>query len=136
MAASIFLDSEALSSLAYAASDSKAKRRARAILEIARESAKPPRVSAAVLAEVCRGKARDAAVNRVLAGIHVVAVSETIGRFAGSLLHAHGLSSQHAVDAFVVATAVAGGGGLIATSDPRDITRLAAGLAGIQVFRL
>ncbi len=136
MAACVVLDSEALSALAFAASDAKAKRRARVVLELAHETGLTPILPAAVITEVCRGSARDAAVNRVLIGLRLVPIGEKIARIAGALLHAHSLSSAHAVDAMVVATSIVYGGGLIVSGDPKDMRRLAVGYSGIEIIPL
>jgi hypothetical protein len=46
------------------------------------------------------------------------------------------LSSAHAVDAFVVATALQFDKAVIATGDPDDIRRLAAPFARVGIFAL
>jgi predicted nucleic acid-binding protein len=136
VAEALILDAEALSALAFATERSVLTRRARAILGVAYDQGALVRVPAAVLAEVCRGAARDAAVLRVLngRGIEVVGLTAAMARTAGGLLHKTKLGSAHAVDAFVVATAVAFGSAVIATHDPDDLRRLATGLRGIRIF--
>jgi predicted nucleic acid-binding protein len=136
VAQALILDAEALSALAFATERSVLTRRARAILGVAYDEGALVRVPAPVLAEVCRGGARDAAVLRVLngRGIEVVGLTAAMGRTAGGLLHKAKLGSAHAVDAFVVATAVAFGSAVIATHDPDDLRRLATGLRGIRIF--
>jgi predicted nucleic acid-binding protein len=99
--------------------------------------------SAAVLAQVLRGSSRDAELHRVLARVVVEPVSEAIGRRAGQLIGAAGMSSQQAVDAMVAATAIEQAeqaeaadrtvSVLIVTSDVPDLTRLVAGRAGVAV---
>ena len=99
--------------------------------------------SAAVLAEVLRGSSRDAELHRVLARVVVEPVSEAIGRRAGQLIGAAGMSSQQAVDAMVAATAIEQAeqaeaadrtvSVLVVTSDVPDLTRLVAGRAGVGV---
>jgi predicted nucleic acid-binding protein len=134
----LILDAEPLNALAQAARRGTAALRTRAILAIAHELRAPVRVPAPVLAEVCRGGARDAAINRVLAGkgITVIDLTAAIARKAGALLGRAKLDSSHAVDAFVVATAASLGAALIATHDPDDIGRLAAGQPGIRVWAI
>jgi predicted nucleic acid-binding protein len=136
VAQALILDAEALSALAFATERSVLTRRARAILGVAYDEGALVRVPAPVLAEVCRGGARDAAVLRVLngRGIEVVGLTAAMARTAGGLLHKAKLGSAHAVDAFVVATAVAFGSAVIATHDPDDLRRLATGLRGIRIF--
>ena len=94
--------------------------------------------AAPVLAEVCRSPKLDAAVNRVLGmkGIVVAELTERIARRAGHLLARARLASDHAVDAFVVATALDFPDSLIATGDVGDIERLAAGFKQVRTFRI
>jgi predicted nucleic acid-binding protein len=97
----LVLDSEGLSKLA--AGDA----RARAYLDTALARRARVAVSAITLTEVLRGGPRDAAVHRVLSRITVVPVSPEIGRRAGELLGATGLSGHRcAIDAVVAATAL------------------------------
>lgn len=116
----LVLDSEGLSKLATG------DPRARAYLETARVRGARVVVSAVTLAEVVRGGARDAAVHRVLSRIVVLPVTPELGRAAGELLGATGLSGHRcAIDAMVAATAL----GLarpvvLMTSDPDDLNRL------------
>ncbi len=94
------------------------------------------RVPAPVLAEVCRGGGVDAGVNHVLHGhgIAVVELTATMARRAGALLARAKLGSAHAVDAFVVATALEFSSAVIATHDPDDIGRLASRFRQLRVF--
>lgn len=137
MAEVLILDSEALSALAAAHRRESDALRARAVLQVARDLRLPIRVPAPVLAEVCRGGARDAAVHRVLAGgIGVVDLTRAIAERAGAALHRLGLDSSHAVDAFVVATAAVLGSSVIATHDPVDLRRLAAREPHVEIFAI
>jgi hypothetical protein len=81
---------------------------------------------APVLAEVFRGPRFEAAIERLLKdrGIGVCALTQSIAQRAGGLLAKAKLTSAHAVDAFVVATALDFDGAVIATGDPGDIRRL------------
>lgn len=91
-------------------------------------------VSAAVLPEVLRGHPRDAATHRILAKITVVPVTDELGRAAGRLIGASGLGRGHAVDAMVVATALASERPtLILTSDPDDLTALVDATPGVAI---
>lgn len=138
MAETLILDSEALNALALARARGTLAERARAILQVAYEHNALVRVPAAVLAEVCRGSHGDAAVNQVLhgRGIAVVDFTATCARQAGALLEQAKLGSSHAIDAFVVATAMQYEPALIATGDPRHMHRLASGAAKISIFAL
>jgi predicted nucleic acid-binding protein len=96
------------------------------------------RVPAPVLAEVCRGTRFDSAVNHLLSnpGIRVFDLTRAVAQQAGHLLARAKLSSAHAVDAFVVATALQFETAVIATGDPTDIRRLAAPFSQIGVLAL
>lgn len=119
----LVLDSEAISALAHGRSarrdrvDALIKSRRYAVATVA-----------AVLAEVIRGRAADAAVYRVLNsyGVDVFDVTVRVAERAGALLEAVRSGSELAVDAFVVAAVDVAGGGLIATVDADDLARLAA----------
>jgi predicted nucleic acid-binding protein len=95
-------------------------------------------VPAPVLAEVCRGGVRDAPIDHALSerGIIVAPLTANIARRAGAILARAKLSSAHAIDAFVVATAVELGSTIIATHDPDDMTRLAAGFREVRVVKI
>jgi hypothetical protein len=96
------------------------------------------RVPAPVLAEVCRGGAHNAPIDRILKGkwLRVVELTEAAARRAGSLLGRAKLDSTHAVDAFVVATALDFASAVIATGDPDDFSRLTIGLRQIRIFEI
>ena len=138
MAETIVLDSEALNALAHPAERAALNARARAILVVAHETAALIRVPAPVLAEVCRGGRNDAAVDRLLnsRAILVADLTRAIAQRAGQLLARNKLSSAHAVDAFVVATAAQYERAVIATADTADIRRLAASTRHIRILGL
>lgn len=116
----LVLDSEGLSKLA--AGDG----RVRAHVETARVRGARVVVSATTLADVLRGGSRDASVHRVLSKIVTLPVSPELGRVAGELLGATGLSGHRcAVDSVVAATALAMARPVVLlTSDPDDLCRL------------
>lgn len=90
-------------------------------------ASRPSRVvtSAAFLAESLRRSPGDAAAYRVLRKVAVEPVSQAIAEQAGRLTGSAGLGSGQAVDAIVVATALAEPGPVvIATSDLGDLTAL------------
>jgi len=138
VARTLILDSEALNALARPRERSALTLRARAILAVAHEEQALVRVPAPVLAEVCRGGARDAPIDHVLSdrGILVAPLTANIARRAGAILARVKLSSAHAIDAFVVATALELGSTIIATHDPDDMRRLAAGYRDVRVVRI
>ncbi len=116
----LLLDSEGLVKLASGDS------RARAFLATARDRGARVVVSAITLTEVLRGGPGDASVHRVLSRIVTLPVGPELGRRAGELLGATGLSGHRcAIDAVVAATALALPRPLVLlTSDPDDLTRL------------
>lgn len=77
-------------------------------------------------------------INRLLnaRGIGICDLTRPIAQQAGQLLAQRKLSSAHAVDAFVVATALQFSSAIIATGDPDDIHRLAAPFQHIRVLPL
>lgn len=138
MAEALILDSEALNALAHRAERGVLAERCRAILQLALDRRAMVRVPAPVLAEVCRGPRFDAAIDHVLAarGIVVSDLSCAIARRAGHLLARSKLSSAHAIDAFVVATAVEFPAAVIATADVDDLSRLAAPFKHVRIFAI
>jgi predicted nucleic acid-binding protein len=138
MAEALILDAEAVNALARATERSVLAERGRAILTVAHERRALVRVPAPVLAEVCRGPRFDAAINHLLKGrgIGVLDLTRAMAQRAGALLAAAGLSSRHAVDAFVVATALEFDAALIATGDVRDIGQLIGSHRQVRVLGL
>jgi predicted nucleic acid-binding protein len=138
MAEALILDSEALNALANPAERGSLSLRARAIARIAHERGALLRVPAPVLAEVCRGSRFDAAINRLLNGeaIRVAELTRDIAQAAGALLAKARMSSAHAVDAFIVATALEFHKSVIATGYANDIRRLSSGYPRISVMQL
>lgn len=115
----LILDSGAIVSLA------RHEQRARAYLQRAFEVEASIEVPAVVIAETIRGGLKDAPVQRILNAIgQVAATTESHGQIAGALLGA--TRSSATIDALVVAHAVEGGGALVLTGDPDDLSRLAA----------
>jgi predicted nucleic acid-binding protein len=138
MAEALILDAEAVNALAQPAARRALARRASAILKLAYERRALVRVPAPVLAEVCRGVRHDAAVNQLLGnpGIVVSELTRSIAEQAGHLLARLKLSSAHAVDAFVVATALEFDAAVIATGDHADIRRLTAPFPHVGILPL
>ncbi len=138
MAEALILDCEALNVLARPDERGVNAERARAVLATAHERRALVRVPAPVLAEVYRGPRHDPAIDRLLngKGLLVVPLTREIAKVAGHLLAKSKRSSAHAVDAFVVATAMSFDAALIATGDSKDIRRLASGQDLIRVFKI
>lgn len=82
--------------------------------------------AASTLAEVLRGGAKDARIHRILRRVTVEEISKDVGRRAGELLGATGLSGHRwTVDALIAAVALAQPRPVILlTSDPDDLSRL------------
>lgn len=125
----LVLDTEALSALARPDADRLRHQRVRAALRSAHDRNFPVRVPTAVLVELYRGRGFDEPVDLVLARdfAQVVTTGARIARIAGHLLSAAHASSEMAIDALVVATAIRLGGGIVITHDPDDLTLLSAG---------
>ncbi|MFZ5896007.1 MAG: PIN domain-containing protein [Myxococcota bacterium] len=138
MAEALILDSEALNALAQPHERKVLASRAATVLRFAFERRALIRVPAPVLAEVCRGTRFDSAINHLLnnPGVCVFDLTRAVAQQAGHLLARAKLSSAHAVDAFVVATALQFETAVIATGDPRDIRRLAAPFTRVGVLAL
>lgn len=130
------LDSEALSVLARPGERTRAARRAQAVLVAVERLGGGARVPAPVIAEVARSAARRSAVDRVLNQLPVVDTSREVAARAGAMLGHHGLDSCHAIDAFVVATALAARPAVVLTGDPDDIERLVGEVPGVGVQAL
>lgn len=100
-------------------------------------------VPAVVCAEVCRGAPRTRRVEAALARyrtrsshrpvIKVVPTDLGLARQVGAVLHSVKASTEDIVDAHVVSVCIPFGGGLVVTSDPDDIHRLAAAVPSIRV---
>lgn len=129
----LLLDSEAISALAHG--PARRRDRVRALVRQMRGKELPVAAVAAVLAEVVRGRPADASVFAGLRRerVEVHAVDTRVSVRAGQLLGAIRAGSEMAIDAFTVAAADLAGGAIVATADPRDITRLAGKATGVRV---
>jgi predicted nucleic acid-binding protein len=138
MAETLILDSEAVNALARPTERHALFERARAIITVAYERRAQVRVPAPVLAELYSGPRFDAAIDHLLKsrGLVVVELTQELARIAGGLLAKAKLPSSHAVDAFIVATAMSFDTAVIATADPDDIRRLAGRQRRITVLAL
>jgi predicted nucleic acid-binding protein len=126
---SLVLDSQGLWSVATNTSED-----ATAALDLSRLAGVPVIVPAVVLAETLRGSPEDARANQVLKKLAVEPITDRLGRLAASLKGAAAMSGVEAtIDALVVAVSIAYGGGIILTSDPDDINRLAAGAPEVRI---
>lgn len=132
----LLLDSEAISVVAHGPAVRRDK--VRALVSEMRRRELPVATVAAVLAEVVRGRAADAAVFAGLRRerVEVHPVDTRVGVRAGQLLGATRGGSEMAVDAFMVAVADLAGGAIVATSDPKDMKRLAAHASNVAVANI
>jgi predicted nucleic acid-binding protein len=98
----------------------------RALVQTAHQRYDNVVTAASTLAEVLRGGAADARMHRVLERVTVASIDKAVGRKAGELLGATGLSGHRcAVDAMLAAVALAQRRpALLLTSDPDDMARL------------
>ncbi|MGH3934202.1 MAG: hypothetical protein ACRDS1_04365 [Pseudonocardiaceae bacterium] len=93
-----------------------------ALVKRERLTGRPPVTSGGVVAQVWRGgRGRQAELARLLAGVQVAAIDDSLGRRAGMMLARSGQSD--AIDATVVCLAADGDD--ILTSDPGDLRALA-----------
>lgn len=127
----IVLDSAGLDALASA----RPPVAFRALLREAWERQRDVVVPAIVCAEVCRTAARTRAVEAAVSRhdgtvgerplVRIVDTTFDLARSVGAILARSRAGSADIVDAHVVAIAARHGGGLVVTSDPDDIVRLA-----------
>jgi predicted nucleic acid-binding protein len=132
----LLLDREALSAVAHG--PPSRRDRVRALVAAMRGRGLPVGTVASVLAEVVRERPADAGVFAALRRerVEVHPVDTRVGVRAGRLLGRVGAGSEMAVDAFTVAVADLAGGAVVATSDPRDLERLAAHAERVAVADL
>jgi len=132
----LLLDSEALSAISKG--PAQRRDRVRALVAQMRSRDLPVGTVAAILAEVIRGRPADAEVFSGLRRerVQVYPVDTRVGVRAGQLLGASRRGSALAVDAFVVAVADLGGGGLVATVDVDDLELLASHAKNVRIVSI
>jgi len=94
-------------------------------------------VPTAVIAESTTGDPRrDAPTNRILKGVLLVPLDERVARLSARLRHVTRVRGSGTIDAIVVATGDDVRGSVIFTTDPHDLTPLAAvtGLSRVEGF--
>lgn len=116
----------------------------RGLIRQARDRRRPILVPAVVCAEICRGGPRTRSVEAALSRyrtasghssvIEVVPTEFTLARQVGAVLYGAGAGTEDVVDAHVVSVCVPFGGGMVVTSDPHDIRRLAAAVPSIRIL--
>lgn len=116
----VVLDAQGLVRLAHG--DPAVRARAREVIQRGGEVV----TAASTLAEVLRGGPSDAPVYQALKHVRVVPISAGLGRRAGELLGATGMSGHDStVDALLATVALAQSRPmLLITSDPDDMARL------------
>ncbi len=132
----LLLDSEAISAVAHGP---VARRdRVRALVAQMRTRELPVGTVAAVLAEVVRGRPRDAGVFAGLRRerVEVYPVDARAGVRAGQLLGRVAAGSELSIDAFIVAVADLAGGAVVATVDVADLRRLASHATNVAIADL
>lgn len=125
----LVLDAEAVSALLDARHPSE--RKVRQAMTAARRLRRDVVIATGTLAELYRGAGRNQALDALLArelgdAIVLRDTDRTLARLIGALLSEAGAGSALFADAHPVAAAIEAGGGIIQTSDPDDLTRLAA----------
>lgn len=104
------------------------------MLAASHQASVPVLVPAIVLAETLFGDGRDASVHRVLKRLEVVPVTDSLARHAAGIKRVAGRQgAAPTIDAVVVATSVAAGGGVVLTSDVDDIRALASYADGVRI---
>lgn len=133
----VVLDAGALSALA--GRPVRRSREVRAALRAADRLGREVVVPAVVLAELYRGARHSHLVDACLSretGILVRTTDRPFARLVGGVLAAAAAGSEHLADAHAVAAAVELGGGLVLTTDPGDLGRLAAAYRNVTVIGL
>lgn len=122
----VVLDQRALDALA--GPDGPAKRHVRRAMVAAARLRHDVAAPTVVLAEMYRGGGRNQLVDALLSREEQALVlrdtDRPLARLVGGVLAAAGAGSEDLADAHVVAVAVEGGGGVVLTGDPQDLSRL------------
>ena len=137
MSRAIVLDAEPLSILARPRS--RAHDEVRVALGAARRLNRDVIVPAVILAELYRGPGQNQMVDACLSretGVLVRDTDRALARLVGGVLSGADTGSGSLADAHTVAAAVETGGGVVLTTDPTDIRRLAASYSNVQVETL
>ena len=134
MSIAIALDSAAVDALA--SEPDTTGEPVRAALRAAQRLGRPVTIPSLVLAELYRGRPRDARIDAFInreQGIDLRDTDRSFSRLVGGLLAGAQLGSEAIVDAHVVAAALELGGGVCFTSDPADLERIAAPYRNVTV---
>lgn len=137
MSRSVVLDAEPLAVLARPRSHLHGE--VRAALEAARRLDRDVIVPAVILAELYRGPGQNQMVDSCLSretGLFIRDTDRAFARLVGGVLGGARAGSGDLADAHTVAAAVETGGGVVLTTDPSDIARLAAIYPNVHVETL
>jgi len=117
--------------------------RMRALLAEAARRERDVLVPTVVCAEIARGRPRTRALEAAVSrhdrhrgerpAVRLIDTDFALARQVGAILHGAGSGTERVVDAHVVAVCVPFGGGLVVTSDPDDISRLAAAVPAARI---
>lgn len=103
------------------------------LIERERRAGRTVTTHGGVIGQVWRGGGRQAALSRLLGGVHVAPLDDALGRRAGVLLAR--TATRDVIDAAVIL--LAEDGDEILTSDPRDLAILAAAAhADIEIMQI
>jgi len=135
---SLVLDAEAVNALLDPRHPHE--RRVRQAMEAARRTGRKVTVATVTLAELYRGTARSRALDALLSrhgdALPLRDTDRRLARLVGALLAEARAGSEHLADAHAVAVAVESGGGVVMTSDPDDLARLAAAYGNVVIESL
>ena len=107
---------------------------ARAVLAASNQAGVPVLVPAVVLAEALFGDRRDSRANQALKKLQVIPVTDLIARSAAEHKRDAGMTGiAPTIDAIVVATSAAAGGGVVLTADVDDVRALANCATGVRI---
>ncbi len=134
MSRCLAFDAEAFSALA--GRRSRRQQEVRAAIAAAVRLDRDVIVPAVVLAELYRGPHRSSLLDACLSretGLLIRSTDRSFARLVGGVLAGARAGSELIVDAHVIAAAVEAGGGIVLTSDPSDLGRLASPYRNVQV---
>jgi predicted nucleic acid-binding protein len=109
-------------------------------MEASRRLGRDVRVATVTLAELYRGAARSHSIDALLAregeALRLRDTDRSLARLVGTLLYDAGAGSELLADAHSVAVTLEAGGGVVLTTDPDDLRRLAAPYRNVIVETL
>lgn len=134
----LVLDAEAVTALVE--HGHRGRRQVRRAMEAAQRLRQDVCIATVTLAELYRGARRSKSLDALLAreggAVLLRDTDRALARLVGSLLSEAGVGSDQLADAHPVAVAVEAGGGVVVTSDPNDLARLASPYRTVAIERL